>query len=102
MPNHHRLAGRFFCVLITLALTGSGFSSSLTLCQISDTVYLANGNPAQGEMVILWSAFTTGDGQPIAAGELAVQGAQPLAHNGYKIPLMRNLVKRAIRGEARA
>jgi xanthine dehydrogenase YagS FAD-binding subunit len=36
------------------------------------------------------------------AGELAVQGAQPLAHNGYKIPLMRNLVKRAIRGEARA
>jgi xanthine dehydrogenase YagS FAD-binding subunit len=36
------------------------------------------------------------------AGELAVQGARPLAHNGYKIPLMRNLVKRAIRGEARA
>jgi xanthine dehydrogenase YagS FAD-binding subunit len=33
------------------------------------------------------------------AGELAVQGAHPLAHNGYKIPLMRNLVKRAIRGE---
>jgi xanthine dehydrogenase YagS FAD-binding subunit len=36
------------------------------------------------------------------AGELAVQGARPLAHNGYKIPLMRNLVKRAIRGEAQA
>jgi xanthine dehydrogenase YagS FAD-binding subunit len=36
------------------------------------------------------------------AGDLAVQGAQPLAHNDYKIPLMRNLVKRAIRGEARA
>jgi xanthine dehydrogenase YagS FAD-binding subunit len=33
------------------------------------------------------------------AGELAVQGAQPLAHNGYKIPLMRNLVRRAIRAE---
>jgi xanthine dehydrogenase YagS FAD-binding subunit len=32
------------------------------------------------------------------AGELAVQGAQPLRYNGYKIPLMRNLVKRAIRG----
>jgi xanthine dehydrogenase YagS FAD-binding subunit len=32
------------------------------------------------------------------AGELAVRGAQPLNHNGYKIPLMRNLVKRAIRG----
>jgi len=32
------------------------------------------------------------------AGQLAVQGAQPLRYNGYKIPLMRNLVKRAIRG----
>jgi xanthine dehydrogenase YagS FAD-binding subunit len=32
------------------------------------------------------------------AGDLAVQGAQPLRHNGYKVPLMRNLVKRAIRG----
>jgi len=32
------------------------------------------------------------------AGELAIEGAQALRHNGYKIPLMRNLVKRAIRG----
>jgi xanthine dehydrogenase YagS FAD-binding subunit len=32
------------------------------------------------------------------AGELAIAGAQALRHNGYKIPLMRNLVKRAIRG----
>ena len=32
------------------------------------------------------------------AGELAIEGAQPLRYNGYKIPLMRNLVKRAIRG----
>jgi xanthine dehydrogenase YagS FAD-binding subunit len=34
------------------------------------------------------------------AGRLAVEGAQPLKHNAYKIPLMRNLVMRAIRGEA--
>ena len=32
------------------------------------------------------------------AGQIAMQGAQPLRYNGYKIPLMRNLVKRAIRG----
>ena len=32
------------------------------------------------------------------AGRLAVEGAQPLRYNAYKIPLMRNLVKRAIRG----
>jgi xanthine dehydrogenase YagS FAD-binding subunit len=33
-----------------------------------------------------------------AAGDMAVQGAQTLRHNGYKVPLMRNLVKRAVRG----
>jgi xanthine dehydrogenase YagS FAD-binding subunit len=36
------------------------------------------------------------------AGRLAVEGAQPLRYNGYKIPLMRNLVKRAIRGTSSA
>jgi len=36
------------------------------------------------------------------AGRLAVEGAQPLRYNGYKIPLMRNLVKRAIRGTTAA
>jgi len=33
-----------------------------------------------------------------AVGKLAVQGAVPLQFNAYKIPLMRNLVKRAISG----
>jgi len=32
------------------------------------------------------------------AAQLAVRGAKPLQYNGYKVPLMRNLVKRAIRG----
>lgn len=32
------------------------------------------------------------------AGRLATLGARPLRHNGYKVPLLRNLVKRAIRG----
>ncbi len=32
------------------------------------------------------------------AGKLAIQGAIPLQFNAYKIPLMRNLVKRAISG----
>src|SRR5436189_4500402 len=32
------------------------------------------------------------------AGRMAVEVPEPLRHNGYKIPLMRNLVKRAIRG----
>jgi xanthine dehydrogenase YagS FAD-binding subunit len=32
------------------------------------------------------------------AGDLAIAGAVPLRHNGYKVPLMRNLVRRAVRG----
>jgi xanthine dehydrogenase YagS FAD-binding subunit len=36
------------------------------------------------------------------AGELAIEGAQPLRYNGYKVPLMRNLVARAIRGTSTA
>ena len=32
------------------------------------------------------------------AGELAIQGARPLRYNAYKVPLMRNLVRRAVRG----
>jgi xanthine dehydrogenase YagS FAD-binding subunit len=33
-----------------------------------------------------------------AAGAASVAGAEPLSYNGYKIPLMQNLVTRAIRG----
>jgi len=33
------------------------------------------------------------------AGQIAIQGAQALRYNAYKIPLMRNLVKRAVRGD---
>ena len=32
------------------------------------------------------------------AGSMAVQGAEPLDYNHFKIPLMENLVKRAVRG----
>jgi xanthine dehydrogenase YagS FAD-binding subunit len=34
------------------------------------------------------------------AGQIAIEGAQALRYNAYKIPLMRNLVKRAIRGNS--
>lgn len=34
------------------------------------------------------------------AGQIAIRGAEPLQYNGFKVPLLRNLVKRAIRGTA--
>ena len=41
----------------------------------------------------------TSGGESVAneAGELSVQGARALRHNDYKIPMMRNLVSRAVR-----
>lgn len=54
----------------------------LRLKAVEDAVRGKPPNAATGEM----------------AGKLAVQGAVPLQFNAYKIPLMRNLVKRAIGG----
>ena len=34
------------------------------------------------------------------AGDAAIQGVRPLAHNQFKVSLLRNLVRRAVRGEA--
>jgi xanthine dehydrogenase YagS FAD-binding subunit len=68
---------------IRIAVNGAA-ARPLRLRAVEDAV---RGNPrdaATGEM----------------AGKLAVQGAIPLQFNAYKIPLMRNLVKRAIVGQA--
>jgi len=54
----------------------------LRLKAVEDAVRGKPRNAATGEM----------------GGKLAVVGAEPLRYNGYKIPLMRNLVKRAISG----
>ena len=55
----------------------------LRLRAVEDAVRGKPRNAATGEM----------------AGRVAVQGAIPLQFNAYKIPLMRNLVKRAIVGQ---
>jgi xanthine dehydrogenase YagS FAD-binding subunit len=54
----------------------------LRLVAVEDAVRGKPRNAATGEM----------------GGKLAIAGAEPLRYNGYKIPLMRNLVKRAISG----
>lgn len=78
MPKPYRLAGRFFSVLISLIFAFSlprplAAFQGLTLCQVTDVVYRADGTPAQGTVVLLWSAFTTAAGQPVAAGSLSVE-----------------------------
>ena len=64
-----------------IAVNGAA-ARPLRLKAVEDAVRDKAANAATGEM----------------AGKLAVQGAVPLQFNAYKIPLMRNLVKRAIGG----
>src|ERR1035438_2705867 len=66
---------------IRIAVNGAA-ARPLRLTAVEDAVRGKPVTPATGEM----------------AGKLAVQGAVPLQFNAYKIPLMRNLVKRAIGG----
>ncbi len=54
------------------ALAGGSKAPSPTLCQISDTVYRADGSPAQGTVLVSWQAFTTAAGQAVTPGSLLV------------------------------
>jgi len=66
---------------IRIAVNGAA-ARPLRLKAVEDAVRGKPRNAATGE----------------SGGKLAVQGAVPLQFNAYKIPLMRNLVKRAITG----
>jgi xanthine dehydrogenase YagS FAD-binding subunit len=66
---------------IRIAVNGAA-ARPLRLNAVEDAVRGKPRNSATGEM----------------AGKMAVQGAVPLQFNAYKIPLMRNLVKRAVVG----
>jgi xanthine dehydrogenase YagS FAD-binding subunit len=66
---------------IRLAVNGAA-ARPLRLKAVEDAVRGKPPDAATGEM----------------GGKLAVEGAVPLQFNAYKIPLMRNLVKRAIGG----
>ncbi len=68
---------------IRIAVNGAA-ARPLRLRAVEDAIRGKPRNAATGEM----------------AGKLAVQGAVPLQFNAYKIPLMRNLVKRAVAGVA--
>ena len=46
---------------------------AVTLTQVVDTVYRADGTAAQGTLLISWPGFTTASGQAVAAGSLSVR-----------------------------
>jgi hypothetical protein len=47
-------------------------AAQVTTTTISDTVYYADGTPAQGTILLSWNSFTTANGAAIAAGTTTV------------------------------
>src|ERR1700728_4280014 len=84
---------------VASALVTSGDSSAQTIDRIRISVNAAAARPLRLKAVedaVRGKPRDAATGE--MAGKLAVQGALPLQFNAYKIPLMRNLVKRAIVG----
>ena len=85
----------FALVSVASAMTLSGTT-------IQNIRLVVNGVAARPIRLVTVEQFVKGkprnEATAAAAGDMAVQGAQPLRFNAYKVPLMRNLVKRAIRG----
>jgi hypothetical protein len=73
-----RPAGRLFYLALVVALVATSVrvgavpQSGPQLTSVIDTVYLANGSPAQGILVITWPAFVTATGTAVAPGALDV------------------------------
>jgi xanthine dehydrogenase YagS FAD-binding subunit len=84
---------------VASAMVTSGDSSAQTIDRIRISVNAAAARPLRLKAV---EDAVRGKPRNAAtaemAGRMAVQGAVPLQFNAYKIPLMRNLVKRAIVG----
>jgi xanthine dehydrogenase YagS FAD-binding subunit len=84
---------------VASAMVTSGDSSAQTIDRIRISVNAAAARPLRLKTVedaVRGQPRNAATGE--MAGKLAVHGAVPLQFNGYKIPLMRNLVKRAIIG----
>lgn len=71
-----RPAGRLFYLALVMMMVATSVQgraqSGPPLTSVIDTVYLANGAPAQGILVITWPAFVTATGTAVAPGALDV------------------------------
>jgi xanthine dehydrogenase YagS FAD-binding subunit len=84
---------------VASAMVTSGDNASQTIDRVRISVNAAAARPLRLKAVedaVRGKPRNAATGE--MAGKLAVQGAIPLQFNAYKIPLMRNLVKRSIIG----
>ena len=84
LTNHKgmRASGWLGLLLIELCLLGMGslaYTQAFSTTTVQGTVYLANGQPGTGTLVVSWSSFTTASGQLVTADNTTV----PIASNGF-------------------
>ena len=58
--------------MVMLLLGSLGAAAQVTTTTVTDTIYHADGSKAGGLVILSWSAFTTGAGQPVAGGSRSV------------------------------
>jgi hypothetical protein len=78
MFQTRRPSGRVFYLVLAWVIAAAGIQlnaapqSGPALTSVVDTVYMADGTPAQGILVITWPGFVAADGSAVAAGSLDV------------------------------
>ncbi len=79
LTNHEwlRVGGWLGLLSIVMCLTGMGLGSAahaqaLSTTTVQGTVYLANGQPGAGTLVLSWPSFTTASGQLVVANSTTV------------------------------
>jgi hypothetical protein len=79
LTNHEwlRAGGRMGLLSIVMGLTGMGMGSAahaqaVSTTTVQGTVYLANGQPGAGTLVLSWPSFTTAFGQLVVADSTTV------------------------------
>ena len=67
-----RMGQRIALGLLAMGLTGIAWTQGVSTTTVQGTVYLANGQPGAGTLVISWPGFTTAAGQAVVADSMTV------------------------------
>jgi hypothetical protein len=63
---------RMWQLLMAVSLVATAWAQGVSTTTVQGTVYLANGQPGAGTLVISWPAFTTAAGQAVVADSTTV------------------------------
>ena len=104
-----RLLYWYFAVVITAGFWLPAFGlpaapqSGANTTTVSDTVYLADGTPAAGTLIITWPAFVTAEGTAVEQREAGIEwGTECRTGAEYRGDARRGLLHRGVSAGAGA